>query len=258
MNKTIFLLNIDKYAPKITKLTYPLIEYYADKIGANIVKITKRKYPDYPVTYEKFQIYDLASSDWNIYIDSDTLILPEFFDLTPFMNKGVTYFPSNNIAPSRFKSDKYFLRSGSKFSAPTSFVFTSDWCLDVWKPVDDLSLEQIKNNIYKVPRDFECKKSKIKEYCQNRYESTYFIDDYLVARNIAKYGLKPDYMTSVYEELFNHTDLLYWVKFPLTSIEEKYTNILVQLYENLKYFDWKDYGISKLPDLPEGYSYTPD
>ena len=113
MSKTIFLLNIGKYLPKITKITYPLIEYYADKIGADIVKITKRKYPDFPVTYEKFQIYDLASSEWNIYIDSDTCILPEFYDLTPFMDKSVTYFPNNNVAPARYRVDKYFLRSNN-------------------------------------------------------------------------------------------------------------------------------------------------
>ena len=250
MSKTIFLLNIGKYVPKITKITYPLIEYYADKIGADIVKITKRKYPDFPITYEKFQIYDLASSEWNIYIDSDTCILPEFYDLTPFMDKSVTYFPNTNVAPSRYRVDKYFLRSNSLFSAPTSFVYTSDWCMDTWKPVDDLTLEEIKYNIYRVPRDFEDNK-----LCDNRFDLVYTIDDYIVSRNIAKYGLKTDNIRSIYKKLYTHTNLDYFQKYAGESIEKKYEKLIVYLWENKSYFKWEDYGI-KLPPLPKKYTYN--
>jgi len=250
MSKTIFLLNIGKYNPKITKITYPLIEYYANKIGADIVKITKRKYPDFPITYEKFQIYDLASSEWNIYIDSDTCILPEFYDLTPFMDKSVVYSSENNIAPSRYRVDKYFLRSNSLFSVPTNFVYTSDWCMDAWKPVDDLTLEEIKHNIYKVPRDF--KDSKL---CNDKFDLVYSVDDYLVSRNIAKYGLNTGNIGDIFKKIYGHSNLCYWSKYPLLSYDEKYRNLIIFLWENKKYFNWEEFGV-KLPPLPKGCSYN--
>jgi hypothetical protein len=85
IKKTIYTLNIDDYAPEICALTYPLIQAYARKIGADFQVIRERKFPDWPVVYEKLQIHELGqrdSNDWNIYIDSDTLINPEMFDIT--------------------------------------------------------------------------------------------------------------------------------------------------------------------------------
>ena len=34
MRKTLYVLNVEGYAPQITALTYPLLRYYADRIGA--------------------------------------------------------------------------------------------------------------------------------------------------------------------------------------------------------------------------------
>ena len=73
MKKTVYLLNIGDYEPEITSLTYPYISRYASKIGAAVHLITERKFPEWPITYEKLQIYELGrqhGNDWNIYIDS--------------------------------------------------------------------------------------------------------------------------------------------------------------------------------------------
>jgi hypothetical protein len=77
-------LNIGDYAPEICALTYPLLQSYARKIGADFYVIRESRFPDWPLVYEKLQIYDLArnGSDWNIYIDSDALVNPEMFDVT--------------------------------------------------------------------------------------------------------------------------------------------------------------------------------
>src|SRR5580692_10713110 len=83
--KTVYLLNIGEYAPELTCLTYPTIGAYAERIGAEILTIRDRKFPEWPVTYEKLQIHDLArrrEDDWSIYIDSDTLVHPELPDVT--------------------------------------------------------------------------------------------------------------------------------------------------------------------------------
>ena len=57
--KTIFTLNVDGYSPEITDITYPLIKRYAKHIDADLHIIKDRKFPDWPVTYEKLQIYEL-------------------------------------------------------------------------------------------------------------------------------------------------------------------------------------------------------
>src|SRR5215475_7437192 len=86
--KTLYLLNIDHYAPELCAMTYPLIKFYAYRIGASIRMITQRKYPDWPPVYEKLQIWDIAQrepADWHIYLDSDALVHPETVDWTEFL-----------------------------------------------------------------------------------------------------------------------------------------------------------------------------
>src|SRR5271168_5376308 len=72
VKKTIYTLNVGGYAPEICALTYPLLQAYARKIGADFHVIRDRKFPDWPVVYEKLQIHVLGKEhgdDWNIYID---------------------------------------------------------------------------------------------------------------------------------------------------------------------------------------------
>ncbi len=88
MKTTIHLLNVGDYTPEITALTYPLIRCYAARIGVEIFIIKERKSPNWTISYEKLQIFDLArehKNDWNIYIDSDALVHPETIDFTPFV-----------------------------------------------------------------------------------------------------------------------------------------------------------------------------
>ena len=139
MTKTIFLLNIGDYAPEITRLTYPLIRHYARRIGAKIQTIKERKFHDWPLTYEKLQIHRLApmlGSDWNLYIDSDTLIHPECPDFTIYLPKGTISFHSSDIAHIRFENDEYSLRDGRYIGPGNWFMIASDLCLDLWRPLD--------------------------------------------------------------------------------------------------------------------------
>ena len=88
MKKTLWTLNIDDYAPAITALTYPLLERYAHKIGADFQIIDERWYPDWPVVYENLQIYRRGrGNDWNLYIDSDALVHPDLFDITEVLSR---------------------------------------------------------------------------------------------------------------------------------------------------------------------------
>jgi hypothetical protein len=86
MKKTIYTLNLhpEEYAD-ITAITYPLLKHYAKKIGAEFVEIKDRKFPEWPPTFEKLQVYELgteAKNDWNIFFDADAMIHPDTADYT--------------------------------------------------------------------------------------------------------------------------------------------------------------------------------
>jgi len=181
IKKTIYLLNIGDYAPEITALTYPLIRCYATRIGAEIFIIKDRKFPDWPVSYEKLQIFDLArehKNDWNIYIDSDALVHPETVDFTHFISKDTILHHGADMAALRWNYDEYFLRDGRNIGSCNWFTVASDWCVDLWRPLD-ISLEAALKSIYPTPRELNASVNK-----------EHLIDDYSLSRNIARFGLK--------------------------------------------------------------------
>lgn len=182
LKKTIFLLNVDNYAPQITELTYPYIQMYAEKIGAQIHVIRERKFPDFPPVYEKLQIYELAKemeNDWNIYIDSDALVHPDCPDVTALLDKNTILHNGTDFAPIRWKYDRYFQRDGRHIGSCNWFTIASDLNIELWKPLDDLTLEEAIQNIYPIQDELNTVVTR-----------DHLIDDYTLSRNIAKYGLK--------------------------------------------------------------------
>lgn len=179
--KTIYLLNVNGFSSEITDLTYPLIQGYADKIGANVHIITERKFPDWPVVYEKLQIGEIAreiGSDWNIYIDSDTLIHPNAVDYTELIGKDTVLHNGADFGPIRWTWDNYFRRDGRHIGSCNWLTIASDWCLDLWTPLE-MSLAEAISNIH--PTTEELKSGVI--------DREHLIDDYTLSRNIARYGL---------------------------------------------------------------------
>lgn len=113
--KTVFTLNIDNYAPEITELTYPFLEHYAKRIGADFHVITERRFPGFPPVYEKLQIYRLAqeqANDWNIFFDSDALVHPDTIDFTQHLGKDTVAHNGSDMAAIRWTYDRFFLRDG--------------------------------------------------------------------------------------------------------------------------------------------------
>jgi O-methyltransferase len=114
--KGIYTLNIANYAPEITALTYPLIERYAEKIGADFYVIDERQYPGWPVVYEKLQIHRLAREhgrEWILYFDSDALVHPDLFDVTEHLPKDTVMHNGVDLAGNRWAQyDRFFRRDG--------------------------------------------------------------------------------------------------------------------------------------------------
>jgi hypothetical protein len=183
VKKTIYTLNIGDYAPEVCALTYPLMQAYAKKIGADFHVIRERKYPDWPVVYEKLQIFELGRkhrNDWNIFLDGDTLVHPEMFDVTEHLDKDTVCHNGTDMAGIRWKYDHYFRRDGRNIGSCNWFTIASDWCLDLWRPLEDLSLDEAVANINIT----------ISEMNSGFCSTPHLIDDYTLSRNIARFGLK--------------------------------------------------------------------
>lgn len=239
LKKTIFVLNVDNYAPEITELTYPLIKRYAHKIGADFFEITERKYPQYPPVYEKMQIYELGKkmgNDWNIYIDSDTLIHPDFFDVTNFVKKDTVVHNGSDMANNRWRYDKYFIRDGRNIGSCNWFAIASDWCLDLWHPLD-IPFEEARENIFPIQNEINTVITR-----------DHLIDDYMLSRNIAKYGLKFKTVIQVMQEL-NDTGVYLWHAYTIRT-EDKVKEMRKTL-ANWGISDYKDPRIEGYMLLPE-------
>lgn len=183
IKKTIYTLAINNWAPQVTELTFPLLCRYADKIGAEFQVISERKFPDWPITYEKFQIYELgrqAENDWNIYIDADALIHPETPDFTMFLNKDTVAHTGQDFAPLRWKYDRFYLRDGRNIGSCNWFTIASDWCIELWEPCPDLTPQEAIDSCFPI----------VGEIKSGVVTPEHLIDDFLIGRNIAKYGLK--------------------------------------------------------------------
>ena len=71
--------------------------------------INERKFPDYPIMYEKLQIHELgADNDWNYYIDSACLVHPDMFDIAEVLPEDTILNYSADFANNRFCYDEYF------------------------------------------------------------------------------------------------------------------------------------------------------
>jgi hypothetical protein len=233
MIKRIYTLSIsdspEGYAPELRKLTYPLLKNYAHKIGAEFFEINKRKFtaenPDLPPVYEKFQIYEIAKeypADWHIFIDADALIHPEFPDVTAIIPKDTVMFHSKDFVPIRFRPDKYFLRDGRMIGEGNWFAVASDWCTDLWHPLDkdDITPEEAVENIF--PTVLEA---------STVIKRNHLIDDWLVSRNIARYGLKHQLMSDFLMSKFGFNTSLFLHHEYTQTIEEKEIRMKARLQQ---------------------------
>ena len=183
MNKILHVLNINDFFPELFALTYPTIKAYADRTGFTINLITERKFPDYPINYEKMQVYeDGKNAEVNILCDADMLIHPEFPDVTEFLKRDSIAFNDNYNISVKYQVDKirYFMRDGRDVGIATNFVVSSDWTHDVWEP---LSLSQ------KDIEDLAKKENTDTGGAEGRGWGHY-ADEFALSYNMAKYGLK--------------------------------------------------------------------
>ena len=216
LKKTLFTLAVNNYTEEITNLTFPLMKHWAKKIDADFYVIEDRKFPNFPPVYEKLQIYELGKilkNDWNIFLDADALVHPDTPDWTVFMNKDTVAHNGIDVASTRWRYDEYFHRDGRHISSCNWNAIASDWCIDLWKPLDDLTLEQALENIYPTHNELSTVVTK-----------DHLIDDYTLSRNIAKYGLKLRTLMQIANHYGIQKDEYYYHLYTYTN-EEKIKRI---------------------------------
>ena len=168
MKKILHVVCVDNYLPELMEFTLPNLKAYATKCGAEFNLITERKFPDFPPTYEKMQVHELGrGAEWNILMDADFMIHPDFWDVTTGFRKDMVAFHAGYDARYWFIPDQYFMRDGRARGIATNFVAVSDWCHDVWTPLEF---------------GWDVAKTKSKRL--------HIIDEYCFSRNLAKFGLK--------------------------------------------------------------------
>ena len=214
MKKTLYTLNINGYNPEITALTYPLIKRYADKIGAEFYIISERHWPvSYAPVYEKLQIYYLQQErgdDWSIFMDGDTLVHPDMFDITEFIGKDTVCHNGADMANNRWRYDQYFRRDGRHIGSCNWLAVASDWCRDLWHPLEegDLTYEQALENIFPIQQELNTVITR-----------DHLIDDYVLSRNIARYGLHFKTVLGLQAEL-NDKGNYFWHVYTITGDEK--------------------------------------
>tara|TARA_B100000902_G_scaffold99510_1_gene101928 strand:+ start:401 stop:1072 length:672 start_codon:yes stop_codon:yes gene_type:complete len=184
MRKLIHVVNINDFFPELFALTYPTIRSYAERNGYMINMITERKFPDYPINYEKMQVYeDGKDAEVNILCDADMLIHPKFPDVTTFLQRDSIAFNDNYNISWKYHVDRirYFMRDGRDVGIATNFVVTSDWTHDAWEP---LSLSQ------KDIEDLAKKENTESENDPSQRGWGHYADEFALSYNMAKYGLK--------------------------------------------------------------------
>lgn len=172
MKKIIHCVYINDYFPELWKLTFPSIKSYAHRIGAELNIITERKFKDWHINYEKFQVWsDGKDADANFLIDADVLIHEKF----PDFSNGITYphhiaFNDNYHASSKFniQNNIYFQRDGRDVGIASNAVISFKSTHDVWQPLDI------------TPHEGR----------QITFVREGDIDEYTLSLNMAKFGLK--------------------------------------------------------------------
>lgn len=165
----VYVVRVNNYWPELCELTLPNLRYYAKKLNAELVEITERKYPDFPPTYEKLQVYDLGSqNEWNILIDADVILHPLMPDFRLVLPPDTVGFDSGYEASSYLDTrSKYFLRDGRNRGIATGLVVTNNITHELWTPLE-----------YGW------------DVAKTRTKREFIIDEYCLSRNLARFNYK--------------------------------------------------------------------
>ena len=179
---------------------------------------------------------DVPPSDWNIFFDADCLIHPEFFDPTEQIGKDTVLFNGKDMANIRFTYDQYFRRDGRNLGACSWFFVCSDQTLDLVRPPDDQTPEELASKI----------RITVQEANAAVKTGPSLADDYTLSRNIARFGLKHDTLIDICGKLGWRTqegrphNPFLWHMYSVTNEEKLFRMVnLLSTPQDQAVFDFK-------------------
>jgi len=184
----IYVVRVNDYLPKVCEYTLPTIESYAKKVKAEVHYITERKFPDWPASYEKLQVYELGiENEWNYVIDADMLLHPDLPKVTLRVRPcdfGIYY--AYSIDKVYYRIDNYFeryklLNHKHVDGIVTNFILFNFMIHDVYQPLEGVFSDW--------------KGSCIRDH---------ILDEYCITRNIAKLNIPYTGMLLGHENLLLH------------------------------------------------------
>jgi len=221
MKKIIFTLDVDTYAPEITEITFPLMRYYARKIGAEFRVIKERKWPKWPVVCEKLQCGQLATdADWAIFFDADTLVHPECLDFTSLFPDDTCAHNAQDMANVRQRYDESQIKDARHIGTCGWLTIAPRKCFGVWD-LPDLSMEEVIERCTPTIAEIHA-----------GLNAEHLSDDYIMSHNIARHGYKHDTVTGLLERMNLKDWNFFWHAYMLPNDEK-----VRQMKETL--WDWK-------------------
>ena len=169
LKRKLHVVYINDFFPELWKLTLPSIEAYADKHGYELNIISKRKFPEWHINYEKMQVYeDGMDCDVNLLVDADILIHPQYPDLLGLCPPNWISVMDAYYASEKLLLNKDFLRDGRDMGIASNFVFSGALTHDLYKPLEITPEEGREITLFREGD----------------------IDEYCLSKNMARYGIK--------------------------------------------------------------------
>jgi hypothetical protein len=190
MKKLLVTLNIGDYDREITNITFPYMKQYAKNIGADFHAITERKFPDFPLMLEEFQMYEFSNSyDWIIFLDGDCLINPNGKDLTKLVNDDVVLIAKHIPPEHHFFSNDIEGKYNLQYYAPFFFLVFHKNSRDCVKPYDNPH-DYYKHLNLNSSHSEMISYMKIRTHLTENEIKDTLIDEFLLTLNLHKYNIK--------------------------------------------------------------------
>lgn len=176
MKRALVTIKVNNYRPEICALTFPSLKNYADRIKADFISVENRQFENWHPAYEKLQCWEISADyDQTLLIDADIALHPKFVDLLDALpadccGSWMTYrIRSPELTLWATQDDPYFTRDGRNLGIVGSIVACTKLTRHIFKPLSEKHKpHEIQNKIYRPA----------------------IIDEYVMSRNMAKYGLK--------------------------------------------------------------------
>ena len=190
MKKLLVTLNIGDYDREITNITFPYMKEYAKNIGADFHVITERKFPDFPLMLEEFQMYEFSNSyDWIIFLDGDCLINPNGKDLTKLVDDDVVLIAKHNSPVHHFFPNDIEGKYNLQYYAPFFFLVFHKNSRDCVKPYDNPH-DYYKHLNLNSSHSEMISYMKIRTHLTENEIKDTLIDEFLLTLNLHKYNIK--------------------------------------------------------------------